>query len=260
MNRAYFKVLPALAGCFLGLATPAFSTPVSEGFDLFTTPVGAFVDLTGVGMGIVTLQGRSIGPGNTDTIVHRLNGLSPFNVGDTGIINIEMYALSLMSVASFGCAPVGGTICDLYVTINNSGGAISQSVLPQPDVLLPTTGVITATHTTAAGGTFDSFFNVFADLIFTVPGGNPANVGDRVFTTAAPQVVLTQDDTPWTHLPPPFDQHTPEYPAGDFYPAGGHSGGPHPVFPSNPEPATLALFASGLGALALWRRRRSSAR
>ena len=56
----------------------AWATPIAPGFDLFETIPITEVDL-GPEIGIVQLEGVPIGPGNTDTIVERLQGIDPLD-------------------------------------------------------------------------------------------------------------------------------------------------------------------------------------
>src|SRR5690348_6776440 len=83
-----------LAGLFgfQGLVSAAVINP---GFDLLTTPVQ---NATIPGLGDVSEHGIPIGPGNTDTIVQRFNGVAD---GQSGVINAQIVALS-----------IGGSILD----------------------------------------------------------------------------------------------------------------------------------------------------
>jgi hypothetical protein len=134
----------------------ALASPIGPGFDLFATDsASTFVELDFDGPGglspvPVQLEGNPLGTAggsgplwDTDTIVERKPpGLSPFNVGDTGVIDIELVALSLRSVDP---VDIGGTLFDLDV--------ISGSLLGEPANPL---GSMTVNHSDPNGGTFSS--------------------------------------------------------------------------------------------------------
>ncbi len=203
-------LVSALAVLFTSL-TPrsASAIIIIDGFDFFETTVGTSVDLTGLGLGVVPLQGNPIGGsfGNTDTIVSRQDGIDPFTPpSGTGTIPIELVALSLVSVNPVDLTPLGGpfvgTFSDLHVTINKStedigaaggnddgvcdGGETCVTVpgIAQPDALSPSIGQMKINHTTTAGGTLESCFGETTDP------GNCATLGvvgggvfaDSIFT------------------------------------------------------------------------------
>ena len=71
----------------LAVSDTAKSTQIDPGFNAWATQPETTVDLGPVG--IVPLQGDPLsGLGDTDTIVERLNGSVPFNVGHTDTIDI----------------------------------------------------------------------------------------------------------------------------------------------------------------------------
>ena len=191
---------------FLILVVPlkAAASPISPGFDLFTTPAGtAFVDLSSLvpGGGIIPLESNVLpmppGLGNTDTIVQRFPGLDPFNLGDTGTVNIELVALSLRSVAP---VDVGGTLFDLEV--------LAGSLFPAARV---PPGVMTIDHAHPAGGTMNGILQVLPDLVFTQVG-NPLNT----FTQPSGldlQFILVE----WSHIPLVLDPHIPPWDAGNLF-------------------------------------------
>src|SRR5262249_5284388 len=142
-------------------------TAQTAGYDQFQTGAGTTVTLDGIGQ--VKLQGVPIqgSTGNADTIVQRTEAV-PQGVGT---VNPNEYALFMKSTSPVS---VGGQSADVYVTINNTGGAVPTSVLPQPDSLSPSKGTVTV----RTDGTFDSSLTVNADIIFVKAGtsvGNPGN-------------------------------------------------------------------------------------
>ena len=173
----------------------AWATPIAPGFDLFETIPITEVDL-GPEIGIVQLEGVPIGPGNTDTIVERLQGIDPLDF-PTGVdtIDIELVALSLRSAAPID---IEGTLFDLDVT--------SGFLLGEPDNPL---GQMTIFHTDPNGGTFDAELPVDASLVFTEVD-NPEN------TIIQPFSDVFRSTGVWSHTPGPNDAHNEEFPSGDF--------------------------------------------
>jgi uncharacterized repeat protein (TIGR01451 family) len=249
-------------------------TAIGPGFDLFVTEPGTSVDLTGVGLGVVPLEGVPL-PGftTTDTIVERIQGSgSPFDPpGDSVKIDIELVALHLQSVSPVDLTPLGGpfvgVFADLHTTINE-GNIIPG--LPQPDAIAPSIGEMEIRHDLGPGagddfgGTFDSCFGtsgeaghpgctsigvagggVFADAIFTLPGGDPANPLDVLHSAAAPPIKLSSDGGTWLHVPPPGNARPPSFPAGDFYVVTIPHVGPHPVKPADGEEAATIVDLDG---------------
>ena len=238
-----------MVGITFGDGDMALATPIEPGFDLFQTVTpGTVVDLGA--LGLTELEGVPIGPGNTDTIVERLQGIDPFNVGDTATIQIELVALSLRSVAP---VDIAGDLFDIFV--------VELPPLPVP------IGTMTVRHDVADGGTFDASLPVNALLTFTQVG-NPLITFNQGFF----DVFLTLDGA-WSHTASLGDVHNALFPAGDFFAAvlPGTGGTPtiiderallnlHRVTPSTPEPSSLMLFAAGLLAVLGygWRRRKQA--
>ena len=220
-----------LCGLLTWMGAAALADPIDPGFDLLHTPPGGGVinpaDYGGPNV-VIPLRGRPIGPGNTDTIIQRTTGLPD---GGTGAIQAEIVALSLESIAP---ASISGSFFDVFVDLapgTSSLGAIN---------------VITHTPGPGGGGTFDSFFDVFARVTMTEVG-NPSNM----FQLPA-QVRLDPGSIgSWSHIPPPGYPNDPLYPAGGWYPTGPvtHTG-PHPnTEPATPEPSSLLLVGFALAGL-----------
>src|ERR1700753_520078 len=108
------------------------SLPLSAqtpGYDLLQTGSGAAIDLTSVGLGNVSLQGVPIqsSTGSTDTIMQRTKDVT--GGGTPPVVVNAVFMKSTKSVT------FSGQQVDVYVTVNNSGGTIPTTVLPQPDAL-----------------------------------------------------------------------------------------------------------------------------
>ena len=213
---------------FLFFALAAlFSMPVmaqTAGYDLLQTGSGASVDLSSIGLGVVPLHGLSIlsSLGNTDTIMHR-------TANGPGVVPLNIYALFM---ESNNPVTFNNQSCDVYVTINNSGGNISTSVLPQPDALSESTGNVTI----RTDGTFDSSFTVHADLIFVKAGTPVTDPNNYVGHQAAPSNPMSSSNSSWSKTPSPGYPSSSSYPSGGFYPKPVHLG-PHPVVPASCPPS-----------------------
>ncbi|HZD96415.1 MAG TPA: hypothetical protein VE133_19295 [Candidatus Sulfotelmatobacter sp.] len=193
----------------------------SAGYDLLQTGSGASVDLSSMGLGTVPLQGQSVDSslGTTDTIMHRTK-----DIAGSGSTPVEVTALFMKSTKS---VTFNGQQVDVYVTLNNSGGKISASALPQPDSLSPSGGTVTVRD----DGTFDSNITINADLIFVRAGASVKDSANYVGTKAAPAVTLTSSGSSWNSAPPSGYPSSTTFPSGGFYPRPVHNG-PHPVIPS----------------------------
>jgi len=208
-----------------GLAFPAIaflaSGPIASAqtyYDLFQTGGGAYVDLSGMGYGQVSLTGVPIpnsGLGNTDTIMAR--------TAVTGGYNTTLYALNMESTSP---VTYNGQSADIYITVNNSGTYFSQSQIPQPDGLTASTGTITLT----GGNTFSSNATIYADVVFVKHGTSPSNSANILGSKADSGISLTSSNSTYSSTAPPGYPSNPNFPAGGFYPKPNHTG-PHPVVP-----------------------------
>lgn len=213
----------------------------TAGYDLLQTGSGASVDLSSLGLGSVPLQGVPITGtlGNTDTIMHR-------TANGSGTVPVNVYALFMKSQNP---VTFHAQSCDVYVTINNSAGGISTSVLPQPDALSPSTGTVTITSNGSSGGTFDSSFTVNADLIFVKAGTSVTNSGNWVGHSTAPANPMSSTGSSWTTAPPSGYPSSSSYPSGGFYPRPVHTGS-HPVVPAScgggVQPSTINRTGAAL--------------
>lgn len=266
-----------------GFTQPAQASPITAGFDFFTSndafgnSLGASVDLGAFGLGIVPLQGIPLPPlpfpfppipFPVDTIVERKLGVVLPPGGEPEVIDIEIVALSLKSIDPIDLTPLGGPFtgldADLWTIIDKDDLFPS---LPQPDILPPSIGKMRIGHEDPNGGLFDSIFGapgdlnvpldlldllipgggIIADAIFTTVGGDPANPADVLFSTLAPRLTIWSQASTWQHTAFTDFQVT----AIDHNCSFPQC---HPVNPVRPEPTTLALLA--LGGLMLTRRRR----
>ena len=220
LSRSF--VLPGLAMLAL-FAASALASAQTAGYDLLQTGSGASIDLTSVGLGKVTLNGVPISgvTGNTYKIMHRTQDVPQGG----GTVPLEVTALFMKSASS---VTYQGQQIDVYVTINNSGGNISTSVLPQPDSLSGSTG----TMTVRTDGTFDSSFNVNADVIFVKAGTSVTNSANYVGHQAASTISLSSTNSTYTTTPPAGYPSSTTFPSGGIYPRPVHNG-PHPVVPSS---------------------------
>ena len=72
---------------------------------------------------------------NTDTIVERITGIGPLNVGDRGTVDIELVALSLVSVSPI---TIGGVDFDVKIEsgslLNTPGPFFRDAAIPSSPV------------------------------------------------------------------------------------------------------------------------------
>lgn len=216
MKRSVFLRITAVLASLLACA--AIASAQSAGYDLFQTGTGTQVDLSSMGVGVVPLTGNAISgaPGNTDTMVQRTQDVP----SGGGTVTISVYALSLKS-----SSPVTfqGQSADVYVTINNTGGTISTSTLPQPDSLSASGGSVTV----RTDGTFDSSLTVNADIIFVKAGTSVTDPNNYLGHGAAPTTSLASTNSSWSSTAPSGYPSSTTFPSGGFYPisvgGGGHS-------------------------------------
>jgi hypothetical protein len=212
---------------FVACALPlSAQTP---GYDLLQTGSGASIDLSKAGLGNVSLQGVPIqsSTGSTDTIMHRTKDIT-----GGGSTPVEVTAVFMKSVKS---VTFQNQAVDVYVTLNNSAGAIPTSVLPQPDALSASGGTVTASK----DGTFDSSITVNADVIFVKAGASVTDSANYVGHQPAASITLTSSGSSWSSTPPAGYPSSTTFPSGGFYPRPVHNG-PHPVVPSTCNTTTLS--------------------
>ena len=138
-SNAPYRVGTALALAATMVAGPAHADLVLLGSDYFETIQPTFFTPLG---GFNPLAGLPIGPGTTDTIVQRQAdcSLTLLTAGSNCTIPIEMVALSLIST-------------------------VNPMVRVRESPTLASTGAMTMTSDgSGTGGTFASFFDVFAEL------------------------------------------------------------------------------------------------
>src|ERR1700685_421867 len=212
--------------CIGSILAAGQAAPVA-GYDFLSTGDGASVDLTSIGLGVVPLEGVSIEAalGVTDTIMHR-----PANTVFTQSQSLLVTALFMKSVNSL---EFQGQLADLYITLNNSAGAIPTTVLPQPDTLNTSGGTITIDGGQSTGGTFNATFVMNADAIFVHAGTSVTNPANYIAHQAAPQVSFSPATSSWSTTPPAGYPSSTTFPSGGFYPIMvAHTNGPHPVTPA----------------------------
>jgi len=207
---------------FLMMVFAASMAFAQGGYDLLQTGSGASIDLSSLGLGVVPLQGVPIqtSTGTTDTIVHRTQDIP--SGGGTVSANVTAVFMKSTNPVTYQ-----GQSADVYVTINNSGGTISTSTLPQPDSLSASTGSLTF----RTDGTFDSSLTINADVIFVKAGTSVSNSGNYLGHQAASAISLSSTNSSWSTAPPAGYPSSSTFPSGGVYPKPVHTIR-HPVAPS----------------------------
>ena len=222
-NNIHSKMLVRLAaGLFLIVAGSMFAAAQTAGYDLWQTGSGSTIDLSSVNLGTVNLQGVPIqtATGNADTIIHRTQDMP----AGGGSVNVNVNALFMQSTSH---VTYKNQSADVYVTINNSGGTIPTSVLPQPDALSASTGTVTI----RTDGTYDSKFTVNADVIFVKAGTSVTDSSNYIGHMTASAITLSSTNGSWSSTAPSGYPSSGSYPSGGFYPKPpGH--GVHKVVPA----------------------------
>ncbi len=224
MNR-HFRLFCLLVSAAVLFACLPLASAQTAGFDLLQTGDGASVDLSsvsGLSPSVVTLKGLPIqsSTGVADTIMNRTQDVP---LGG-GAVPVNVHALFMKNS---GSVTLNGRPIDVYVTVNNSGGTIPTSVVPQPDSLSGSTGTVTV----RTDGTFDSSITVNADIIFVSAGASPTDSANYLGHQAAPAISLSSTNSSWSSTPPPGYPSSSSYPSGGFHPRPVHNG-PHPVIPA----------------------------
>ena len=250
----------------------ASATSIDPGFDLLRalpgtqwdfldTPIPA--DFFGPGsdpfVDLVPFESVPLGPGSTDTIVERLDGIDPFEL-TTGDVTIPIEIVELQLISS------------TPITVTFNGGMFPEPwfVLMVIEPTSPSPGSMTANHSEPSGGTFSTEFLIQPNFVFSED--LDFTTGDVEFIGAP--VDFDGTEAAWLHPGQPLDAHTLTLPAGGFHapvldPIPWY--GIFPVNPSDsqfiyaaakvPEPSTLVLCCLGLVALifrATLRKRRSA--
>ena len=255
-----------IIGVTLGGACIADGSSITTGFDLFATQPGASADLSGLGLGLIPVEGVPFGPGNTDTLIERTDEINPFAPPNgSGTVNIELVALHLKSIDPVDLTPLGapyvGVSADLHLTINKGEVILG---LPQPDTLAVSIGRMEARHELGPssgndlGGTFDFCFGeqgelghpgcatlglsgggIFTNAIFTTVGGDPSTPGDIILTAVVSKIVQSSTGSDWTHSAPPGDAHDARFGGGSLFAAQVSSVGPFPWRPASKVTAEM---------------------
>ena len=213
-RRRELLTVALIGGLLLPLsASSALADDVLAGLDLFETDPGTTfqdflstpvpADFFGPGSdpfdGIIQLEGNPGGftlcPNDdlsrVDTIVQRLSTASLPLIGDTDVIDTEIVALSLKSVAPITVTWNGGQNPELWDV------DVELSALAQPS------GSMTIRHLDANGGTFDSDLPVLPKVTFTLVS-NPLDIRVLDFgLEATPAVHFLAAAVPWAHSTPP---------------------------------------------------------
>ncbi len=105
---------------------------------------------------------------------------------------------------------------------------------------------------------FSSSLNVYSDLIFIQPGGDPNNADDYLLTMVDPTAPLglSSEDSLWKHCKADCndnDKHNEQYPAGDFFVCKGEiDHGQHVVIPTAVRHEMLIADTTRVGRYVRW--------
>ena len=148
---------PSVKGAFTALllmfCSPLSATIIMAGSDYLETTPGTYLDFSFPGspmpeLGIVDFIGNPMGPGNTDTLVRRLDDAELAGEGSSDTIDVELVALSLISIDP---VEIDGTLFDLTIALTPTIPSLGQLTLTLDDEI-------------AVSGSFESFFDVFVDV------------------------------------------------------------------------------------------------
>ena len=176
---------------------------INAGFDLIETgPGGASLDLTPMGLGVVSMNGFAMGPGDTDTIVHRTTGLPAGGIGPISSEIIDLNLRSASDIVNFGFF---GNLHPHSVIVSLRTGIGNESL-----------GTVTVTsHNDGAadpGGKFSSNFTVKAKATFFDEMDNVVHS-----TVDLPDDTLMSTNADWTHAPPINYPNSVAHPSGGFH-------------------------------------------
>ena len=260
MQTNHCKRLAMAAGLVgsLTLSGTSYAVPfeVPAGFDLLFTDSATF-DLgpsgiqpfEGVPLGSFDFGGGPVNVGNTDTIVERLEDATrPANnagPADENPIDIEIVALSLMSVDPVDFTFAGGNANEHVMTMNVTDLGSTMTI---------------EFDGSGTGGNFSSALNFSVDIV----GVDSGAALTQTFN-------LTQGPDPWSMECPPGKIQIPgvnddfctgvDPVTGEIVAVSHHfptDPGDHTVVPADtviPAPTSLLLMLPGLGLLAAARRR-----
>lgn len=228
------------------------ATTVLAGDDFLSTVPGdgsgggTFFDFGGP-IGLVQLEGNPNPGAPFDTVVRRLEDADIGGPGEGGppaaTIQIELVALSLKSVAP---VTIGGGQYDLFIDLSPTSPSVGQMVIrhewnDHAGPLVPT-----FQGPMPAGGTFDSFFPVFADLRLEP-------IGPVMPLPVQPiQIPLQSQNTHWAHGT--GGGFLIECPILEVHPGGAGVHEAEQVI--IPEPLTMLGVLAGVGGLAGYIRKR----
>lgn len=233
------------AGCLALGSASLNAAGIGPGFDLFSTPGFDFTVDLGGGPVDIPMIGDPKGPGNTDTIVHRKQGIGEFDFPQT--IDIELVGLSLKSVDPIPA--LGGD--HLYLWINrevDSGtgrlafDGLLETMHPNADPSIGLMEIDSGPNNFKIGTDIpEPPWLVYAEAF----KGDPNGSGMSLTVHSVDQ----SGTGTWSHDAPMNYPSDPELPSGDFYVLSTVHTGPHPSVPSVPIPAALPLFGSAIGVM-----------